>query len=234
MERIAKVIARRSEYSRRDAEKLISEGVVFVDGLLIQTPAIKVDINANISVMGHQLKDVVKTKLWAYYKPTGCLTTHYDPQGRQTLFSLLPSDMKGVISVGRLDYNTEGLILLSNNGAATRQLELPSTGVVRVYQCKVFGQIPSNMHKLLAKGVRIDGVQYGPIESSINNSQHKQHWLQLKLREGKNREIRNICDYFGLQVSRLIRTEYGCITLGDLEPGELRLLQEDEVQQLLS
>lgn len=233
LERIAKVMSRRGVCSRREAERLIAEKQVYVDGALVESPATKIAPDAAISISGKEVGTAEPTKLWAFYKPRDCITTHKDPQGRATLFSLLPPSMSRVISVGRLDYSTEGLILLCNNGEVTRQLELPSSKIPRVYKCKVYGRIPSVMTKLLLSGINIDGVQYAPIKCITYPADGRQHWLDMELTEGKNREIRRICEYFDLQVSRLIRIQYGNVTLDDMEPGELRLLTHHQTTRLL-
>lgn len=232
-ERIAKIMSRRGFCSRRDAEKLIAEGKVYVNGVLIETPGTKVSMADDITVAGDKVAAAESLKMWAFYKPKECLTTHYDPQGRTTLFSLLPREMQRVISVGRLDYNTEGLILLCNDGETTRQLELPKSRIPRVYKCRVFGRIPSVMVKMMAEGLHIDGVHYAPIKCWIEADQGLNSWLVMELHEGKNREIRRICEYFDLQVSRLIRVQYGSVSLGDMEPGEGRRLSSEQLDELL-
>lgn len=233
IERIAKVIARRGYCSRREAEAMIAANQVYVDQVLISSPATKIPLDAHITISGKPIATVEPTKIWAFYKPKDCITTHKDPQGRTTLFSLLPPSMARVISVGRLDYSTEGLILLCNNGEITRQLELPSSKIPRIYRCKVYGRIPSAMVNMLSSGVEIDGVRYASIRCTVQNAEDRQHWLEMKLTEGKNREIRRICEYFGLQVSRLIRTQYGTVYLDDMHPGEIIALSAAQVSQLL-
>jgi len=232
-ERIAKVMSRRGVCSRREAERLIAEKQVYVDGVLIESPGTKISLDAKISVSGAEVAEAEPTKIWAFYKPKNCITTHSDPQGRPTLFSLLPPSMSRVISVGRLDYSTEGLILLCNNGEITRKLELPTSMIPRIYKCKVYGRIHRDMAKALLAGVLIDGIQYAPIKCTVYPADGRQHWLEMELTEGKNREIRRICEYFDLQVSRLIRIQYGNITLENMEPGELQALANHQVSRLL-
>ncbi len=221
--RIAKVIARAGYCSRRDAEKLILEGKVTLNGKIVDSPALNVSINDDIAINGKLLNKISNERLWLFYKPVGVITTHKDPQGRPTVFELLPKSMPRVVSVGRLDLNTEGLLLLTNSGELARQFELPSNGLKRVYRCRVFGKITPNIISALAKGVTVDGVRYGKIivrtekeQTSMNN------WISVELTEGKNREIRKVFEHFDLKVNRLIRTNYGSYSLDGLKIGESR------------
>lgn len=221
--RIAKIIARVGYCSRRDAEKLILEGKVKLNGKLVTSPALNVTINDDISIEGKPLSKVSNERLWLFYKPVGVITTHKDPQGRPTVFEILPKSMPRVVSVGRLDLNTEGLLLLTNSGELARRFELPSNGLKRIYRCRVFGKLTPSIISALAKGITIDGLQYGKIivkpekdQNSMNN------WVSVELTEGKNREIRKVFEYFDLRVNRLIRTHYGAYSIDGLKVGEVR------------
>lgn len=221
-ERIAKRMARAGLCSRRDAERWIAEGRVVVNGKKLSTPACVVTDADVILVNGKPLAGAAKTQLWLYHKPRGLMTTHRDPQGRPTVFDNLPPGLPRVISVGRLDFNSEGLLLLTNDGELARRLELPSTGWLRRYRVRVNG-LPHKQHLAeLEKGITIDGVNYGPITASVERSQGDNTWLIVGLREGKNREVRRVMEHLGHQVSRLIRTAYGPFQLGAIEPGKVK------------
>lgn len=220
-ERIAKRIARAGICSRRDAEKLIAVGKVAVDGVVLTSPACVVTPANVVTIDGQPLPDAEATRLWRYHKPKGLVTTHRDPQGRPTLFQNLPPDLPRVISIGRLDLNSEGLILLTNDGVLARRLELPSTGWLRRYRVRVHGVITDTALQRLADGVTIDGVTYGAVQATIDRTQGANLWLTMALREGKNREIRRIVEYLGGSVTRLIRVSYGPFQLGYLEPGQI-------------
>lgn len=221
-ERIAKRMARAGLCSRRDAERWIAEGRVMVNGKKLDTPACVVTDADTILVNGKPLAGAARTQLWLYHKPRGLMTTHRDPQGRPTVFDNLPDGLPRVISVGRLDFNSEGLLLLTNDGELARKLELPSTGWLRRYRVRVNG-LPHKQHLAeLEKGITIDGVNYGPITASVERSQGDNTWLVVGLREGKNREVRRVMEHLGHQVSRLIRTAYGPFQLGAIEPGKVK------------
>lgn len=219
-ERIAKRLARAGICSRRDAERLIAEGRVAVDGVKLTSPAVLVTEDSRILVDGRPLPEPERTRLWRYHKPAGLVTSHKDPQGRPTVFERLPEGMPRVISVGRLDLNSEGLLLLTNDGELARRLEMPATGWVRRYRVRVHGAPTPEKLAELEKGVTIDGVSYGPIKAVLDRLQGANAWLTVSLKEGKNREIRRVMDYLGWGVSRLIRIAYGPFQLGLLEPGE--------------
>jgi 23S rRNA pseudouridine2605 synthase len=221
-ERIAKVLARAGVCSRRDAERLVAEGKVKVDGKVIESPALNVTSANRIEVNGKPLPQAEPMRLWLYHKPTGLVTSHKDPQGRATVFNSLPDGLPRVISVGRLDFNSEGLLLLTNDGELARRLELPSTGWVRRYRARVFGRPADAAIEKLQRGLAIDGVEYGPIEVEVEREKGDNCWVTVGLREGKNREVRRVLEFFGHQVSRLIRVAYGPFQLGVLPPGQVR------------
>jgi 23S rRNA pseudouridine2605 synthase len=223
-ERIAKFIARCGVCSRRDAERLIDEGRVKVNSKRLDTPAFKVSANDVVEVDGQIIQAFEEVKIWLFYKPRGVITSSRDPQGRTTVFDILPEDMPRVITIGRLDYNTEGLLLLTNSGEFARKMELPSSEVVREYRVRIDGKLlPEVVHELKA-GVTIDGISYRGIEVENENTKEKglNTWIKMRLKEGKNREIRRVLEHFGYQVSRLIRTKYGQYSLGTMIPGEVR------------
>lgn len=218
-ERIAKVLARAGVASRRDAERLIAEGRVKLDGVVVTTPAIKVTPEQVLTVDDRLVEGPRPSSLWRYHKPAGQITTHRDPEGRRTVFEALPKEIGRVVSIGRLDFSSEGLLLLTNDGALARALELPSTGWVRRYRVRVYGRPDAAMLAALKDGVTIEGVRYGPIEATIDSAKRDNAWLTLALAEGKNREVRRVLEHLGLKVNRLIRIAYGPFQLGKLERG---------------
>jgi 23S rRNA pseudouridine2605 synthase len=220
--RIAKVLARAGLCSRREAERAIEDGRVTVDGKRLNTPAFKVTAKNRITFDGKPVGAAEETQLWLYHKPTGLMTTHKDPEGRRTVFDSLPKHLPRVISVGRLDINSEGLLLLTNDGEVARKLELPATGWLRRYRVRVWGQADEEKLEKLAKGVTVDGIKYGPITATLERQMKSNAWLIVSLREGKNREVRKVLEHLGLEVSRLIRVSYGPFKLGNLEPGGVK------------
>ena len=220
-QRIAKVIARAGLASRREAEAWIAAGRVAVNGTTIASPAIDVTGSDHITVDGEPLPAHQRTRLFLYHKPRGLMTTHADPQGRPTIFQNLPRDLPRLISVGRLDFNTEGLLLLTDDGALARLLELPATGWLRRYRVRAHGSITQDQLDGLRRGVTIDDIHYGPIEAALDRVQGSNVWLMLGIREGKNREVRNVLGHLGLGVTRLIRVSFGPFQLGELGEGEV-------------
>lgn len=218
-ERIAKFLARAGIASRREAERLIELGIVTVDGTTLTTPAFKVTPGMDIRIDGTRVGEKEAPRLWRYHKPSGQVTTHKDPQGRPTVFDAVAGHLPRVISVGRLDLTTEGLLLLTNDGGISRALELPSTGWTRRYRVRAYGRVKPKHLEALSEGVEVDGVQYGPIKAAIDQVQGGNVWLSMSIKEGKNREIRNVCRHLDLQVNRLIRTAYGPFQLGGLKKG---------------
>jgi len=224
--RIAKAMAHAGLCSRRDAERWISEGRVAVNGTVLKTPAHVVKPDDKITVDGKPLPKAEAPRLWRYNKPKGLVTSHKDPQGRKTVFEALPPELPRVVSVGRLDLNTEGLLLLTTDGELARHLELPSTGWLRRYRVRAHGRVTQADLDKLAKGMTVDGVHYGPVEAKIDREQGSNVWLMLGLREGKNREVKRLTEALGLTVNRLIRISFGPFALGDLPVGEV-----EEVKQ---
>jgi len=224
-ERIAKRIARSGRASRREAERLIHAGRVTLNGQVLTTPAVTVGEDDVISVDERPLAPAAAPKLVAYHKPGGRLTTRHDPDGRATIYDDLPADEQALMPVGRLDMTTEGLLLLTNDGALKRALELPATGLTRVYRVRVHGSLSAANIAKLGQGVTIDGVRYAPIELKFDEAaEGRNQWLSLTLVEGKNREVRRVVEWLGGQVSRLIRVRFGPFELGALPAGAVRPL----------
>jgi 23S rRNA pseudouridine2605 synthase len=219
--RIAKALARAGLCSRREAERWIEAGRVSVNGEVLKSPARGVGPADRILVDGKELPTPEPPRLWRYHKPRGLVTTHRDPQGRPTVFDALPQHMPRVISVGRLDFNTEGLLLLTNDGALARHLELPATGWLRRYRVRAHGAVTQEALDKLESGAEIGGIRYGPIEATLDKVQGSNVWLSIGLREGKNREVRSILESLGLTVTRLIRISFGPFQLLELGPGEV-------------
>lgn len=223
--RIAKAMARAGLCSRREAERWIADGRVSVNGKLLKTPAVEVGPGDKIIVDGKPLPSAEPPQLWRYHKPKGVVTTHSDPQGRPTVFEKLPPEMPRVISIGRLDFNTEGLLLLTNDGALARHLELPSNGWVRRYRARAKGRVSPDDLAKLKDGITIEGVSYGSVEAKVDSVQGANTWLTIAISEGKNREVRNVLSHLGLTVNRLIRISFGPFQLLDLQPGAVEAVR---------
>jgi len=225
-QRIAKLLARAGVASRREIERMIADGRVAINGVALDTPATILTSLHGVTVDGKPIKPPAPARLFRFHKPAGLLTTERDPKGRPTIYDRLPLDLPRVMPVGRLDLNTEGLLLLTTDGELKRQLELPSTGVERMYRARAYGEISQARLESLIEGIEIDGVRYGSIDANLERRTGANVWIELKLTEGKNREVRRVLEHLGLRVSRLIRTAYGPFPLGDLPAGAV-----DEIRQ---
>jgi 23S rRNA pseudouridine2605 synthase len=225
-ERIAKVLARAGVASRREVERLIEAGRVALNGEVLRSPAVKVSARDQVTLDGKLVAAAEPTRLFRYHKPPGLVTAHSDPQGRPTVFQALPPGLPRLISVGRLDLNSEGLLLLTNDGELARQLELPATGLTRRYRARAHGRIDPGKLARLADGITVDGVRYGPIEAETEPGREgaANQWIGVMLTEGKNREVRKVLEAIGLAVNRLIRVSYGPYELGSLEKGAVEEL----------
>ena len=225
-QRIAKMLARAGIASRREVERMIAEGRIAIDGKAIDTPATILTSLHGVTVDGKPVKAPAPARLFRFHKPAGCLTAERDPKGRPTIYDRLPRGLPRLMPVGRLDMNTEGLLLLTTDGGLKRQLELPATGVPRTYRARAFGEVSQERLESLYAGIEIDGIRYGRIDANLERRTGRNQWIELTLREGKNREVRRVLEHLGLKVSRLIRTAYGPFVLGDLPAGAV-----DEVRQ---
>lgn len=233
-ERIAKVMARAGLCSRRDAERWIAEGRVHVNGQVLDTPACTVSDDDAIVVDGKPLPKAEKTRLYLFHKPAGLVTTARDEKGRPTVFEGLPKQLGRLVSVGRLDLNTEGLLLLTNDGELARWLELPANAMRRTYRVRAHGRLPGNAVERLAKGMIVEGVIYGPIQANVDKDEGTNVWLTLTLTEGKKREIRKVMEALGMTVNRLIRVSYGPFELGPLPRGALEEVNHTQLRKKLS
>lgn len=234
MERIAKFIARSGVCSRRDAEKLIEQKRVTVNGETIESPAFNVSGEEKILIDGEKLPQIENDRLWLFYKPTGLVTTHKDPQGRPTVFEKLPNGMPRVVSIGRLDLNSEGLMLLTNSGELARRLEMPSNGWSRRYRVKVHGRVNEKKLAELENGIEIEGVKYGTIKAVVDSKSGTNAWLTVTLKEGKNREIRKVMKHLELDVPRLIRLSYGPFQLGAMKELEVKEVPQKVIAEQIS
>jgi 23S rRNA pseudouridine2605 synthase len=232
-ERIAKVMARAGLASRREAEAWIAAGRVAVNGAVITSPALNVTPADRIVVDGQPLRARERTRLFRYHKPRGLVTTHSDPEGRPTIFRVLPKELPRLISIGRLDINTEGLLLLTNDGGLARVLELPATGWLRRYRVRALGRVMQPALDRLRAGITVEGVHYGPIEATLDREQGANVWLTVGIREGKNREVRKVLETLGLKVNRLIRVAFGPFELGELEDGAVEEVKTEELRAQL-
>ena len=219
-QRIAKLLARAGIASRRDIERMIAEGRIALNGTTLTTPATILTDLAGVTVDGKPVRPAAATRLFRFYKPESTLTAARDPKGRPTIYDRLPPGLPRVMPVGRLDFMTEGLLLLTNDGELKRQLELPSTGVVRHYRARAFGDVTQEQLEDLATGVTIEGIRYGSIDANLERRTGRNCWIEMSLTEGKNREVRRVLAHLGLQVSRLIRTAYGPFDLAGLDVND--------------
>ncbi|WP_379550862.1 pseudouridine synthase [Qipengyuania sp. DGS5-3] len=223
-DRIAKLLARAGVASRREVERMIADGRVAIDGKVLDTPAIKLTSLAGVAVDGKPVAKAEATRLFCFNKPSGLITAERDPAGRPTIYTALrnaiPQSAGRLMPIGRLDFNTEGLLLLTNDGALKRAMELPSSGVPRTYRARAFGDITQEQLDGLIEGITIDGVRYGSIEADLERGSGRNRWIEMTLTEGKNREVRRVLEHLGLQVSRLLRTAYGPFELGELARGQ--------------
>ncbi len=232
-QRLAKVMARAGLCSRRDAERWIADGRVRVNGVTVLSPALNVGRDDRVEVDGNPLPEPERTRLWLHHKPRGVVTTARDPQGRPTVFDSLPTGLPRLVSVGRLDINTEGLLLLTNDGGLARLLELPSTGWVRRYRVRAHGAIDEGRLDELRAGVTLDGIDYGAATVSVDRRQGGNVWLSVGLREGRNREVKRLLEYAGLATNRLIRVSFGPFQLGDLPVRAVREVRTKVLREQL-
>jgi 23S rRNA pseudouridine2605 synthase len=232
-ERIAKFLSRAGVASRRESERLIEAGRVALNGVVVTHPATLVGMDDALAVDGKAVAGLEQSKIWRYHKPAGLVTTARDPQGRPTVFAALPKTLPRLISVGRLDINTEGLLLLTNDGELARYLEHPAQGISRTYRIRAHGKVDETAIARLAKGITVDGVRYRPVQTSLDSRQGSNCWLTMTLREGKNREIKRLLEQVGLQVTRLIRTDYGPFQLGKLAQGAVEEVPRRMLPHLL-
>jgi 23S rRNA pseudouridine2605 synthase len=230
-QRIAKLLARAGIASRREVERMIAEGRVALHGEKIATPATLLTDVAGVTVDGRPVRPAKATRLYRFYKPQRTLTAEFDSKKRPTIYDVLPAGLPRLMPVGRLDFMTEGLLLLTNDGELKRQLELPKTGVVRTYRARAFGHVTQEQLESLAEGITIDGVRYGSINANLERSTGHNRWIEMNLTEGKNREVRRVLEHLGLQVSRLIRTAYGPLNLAGLEPGGIDEVDPGQLDQ---
>tara|TARA_B100001113_G_scaffold243397_1_gene200237 strand:+ start:855 stop:1586 length:732 start_codon:yes stop_codon:yes gene_type:complete len=232
-QRLSKKIARSGFSSRREAEKYIESGRVKVNGAIIKELSFQVGINDQIHIDGRRINKEGKTRLWKFHKPKGLITSHKDEKSRQTIFQILPKNLPRLITVGRLDLNSEGLLLLTNDGDLKRKLELPSSKIVRSYRVRAKGVANENKLSRLRQGITVDGIRYRPMELNIIKQNTSNVWLSVRLMEGKNREIRLSFQAIGLQVNKLIRTSFGPISLGKLDKGQIEEVELDSFSAIL-
>lgn len=230
-QRIAKLLARAGVASRREIERMVAEGRIALNGTVIETPATILTSLTGVTVDGNPVAVTEASRLFLFHKPTGLITAAFDPAGRATIYDRLPPGLPRVIPVGRLDLNTEGLLLLTNDGELKRKLELPSTGIPRTYRARAYGEVTQEMLESLSDGVEIDGIRYGPIDANMERRTGRNVWIEIRITEGKNREVRRVLEYLGLQVSRLIRTAYGEFVLADLPAGQVVEVRQHDLEE---
>ncbi|MCP1469801.1 23S rRNA pseudouridine2605 synthase [Sphingobium sp. OAS761] len=230
-QRIAKLLARAGVASRREIERMIAEGRIARDGVAVETPATLLTSLHGVTVDGVAVAAPPPARLFLFHKPTGCLTTERDPAGRPTIYDRLPAGLPRLMPIGRLDMNTEGLLLLTTDGGFKRQMELPATGVPRTYRARAFGEVSQQQLEDLFDGLEIDGVRYGQIEANLERRTGRNQWIEMTLTEGKNREVRRVLEHLGLQVNRLIRTAYGPFALADLATGAVEEVRQHDLIQ---
>ncbi len=228
-QRIAKLLARAGIASRREIERMIGDGRIALDGKTLDTPATILKSLNGVTVDGKPVKAPEATRLFLFHKPIGVLTTERDPKGRKTIYDVLPKDLPRLMPVGRLDYNTEGLLLMTTDGEFKRQLELPATGVERTYRARAYGNVTQAQLEDLMLGVEIDGMRYGSINANMERRTGANMWIEMRLKEGKNREVRRVLEHLGLEVSRLLRTAYGPFILADLPIGQIGEVKQHEL-----
>lgn len=238
-DRIAKLLARAGVASRREIERMIADGRITLNGKPVETPATFLRDLKGVSVDGKPVAGPEPAQLFAFHKPTGLITAERDPAGRATIYSALrnalPKDTPRLMPIGRLDLNTEGLLLLTNDGGLKRQMELPSSGIPRTYRARAFGEVSQEQLEDLIEGVEIDGVRYGSIDANLEHgSSGKNNWIEMTITEGKNREVRRVLEYLGLKVNRLIRTAYGPFLLGDLPRGQAVRIKKGDLDRFVS
>ncbi|MBW3168668.1 pseudouridine synthase [Qipengyuania flava] len=234
-DRIAKLLARAGVASRREIERMIADGRVALDGKVLDTPAVKLMGLKGVTVDGKPVEQAEAARLFAFHKPSGLITAERDPRGRPTIYTALrnalPKAAGRVMPVGRLDFNTEGLLLLTNDGELKRAMELPSSRVPRTYRARAFGDITQAQLDALIEGIEIDGVRYGRIEADLERGSGKNRWIEMTLTEGKNREVRRVLEHLGLKVNRLLRTAYGPFELADLPRGQAVEIRQADVER---
>ncbi|WP_339825830.1 pseudouridine synthase [uncultured Parasphingorhabdus sp.] len=230
-QRIAKLLARAGVASRREIERMIDDGRIALNGNIVEHPSLLLKNLTGITVDGNTVAEPSPAKLYRFHKPNGYLTAERDFSGKKTIYEVLPADMERVMPIGRLDMNTEGLLLMTTDGEFKREMELPKNGIERSYRARTFGDISQNQLEELYRGITIEGMHYGPITANLERRTGRNQWIEMTLTEGKNREVRRVLEHFGLEVSRLIRTRYGPFVLGDLDKGEIEVVRQHDLVQ---
>ena len=237
-DRIAKLLARAGVASRREIERMIADKRVALDGKPVDTPATFLTSLRGVTVDGKPVGKAERTRLFRFHKPSGLITAERDPAGRPTIYTALrnavPGDVPRLMPIGRLALNTEGLLLMTNDGALKRQMELPSSGVPRTYRARAFGEVSQDQLEELIEGITIDGVRYGRIDANLERRTGRNQWIEMTLAEGKNREVRRVLEHLGLTVNRLLRTAYGPFMLGDIPRGRADEVRKQELERFQS